>query len=195
MARAPLWITMTAALLLGACVDDKGFIPATTTGITTVNPSTLGDSTTTGADTTGSTSDDAGSGTANQSTGVDTTGADTTTTGVDASTGADTTTTDVDGTSTGELDPIEQCLQEVELGDECGECSCMSCLEELRACQMDEGCVEIRICAQEAGCGGLDCLGPCSSVITLYGGPFGESGMLAQAIGYCVGTECPGLCN
>ena len=197
MARTRLLTAMTAACLsITACGDDK---MTTTTGVTTgvtSNPTMV---TTASDDTTGqSTTDDAGSGTSDQSTGdasttdgpSSTTEPDTTTT-----TGPDTTTTGVDGTSTGSIDPIENCLQMVEPGDECGECACMSCFDELQACQADEGCVAIRECAQEAGCDGLNCLGPCGDVFNLYGGPFGESGMLAQALGSCVGNECPGLCT
>ena len=31
-----------------------------------------------------------------------------------------------------------------------------NCIEELQACEMDEGCKAIRMCAQETGCTGFD---------------------------------------
>jgi hypothetical protein len=198
MARTRLLTAMTAACLsITACGDDK---MTTTTGVVTgvtSNPTMV---TTASDDTTGqSTTDDAGSGTSDQSTGAaSTTDGPSSTTEPDttSTTEPDTTTTGVDdSTSTGSIDPIEQCLEMVEPGDECGECACMSCYDELQACQADEGCVAIRECAQEAGCDGLNCFGPCGDVFNLYGGPFGESGMLAQALGNCVGNECPGLCT
>lgn len=192
MARTRLSTALTAAcLFIAACGEDKMTVTGIITGVTS-NPTAP----VTTDDSTGSTTDDTGDDTTGGSTGdastsgaLSTTEPDTTTT-----TGPDTTTGD-ESTSTGPIDPIEQCLMMVELGDECGECSCMSCYDELQVCLDDEGCVAIRECAQEAGCDGLNCIGPCGDVINLYGGPFGISGMLAQALGHCVGIECPGLCT
>ncbi|WAS96455.1 hypothetical protein [Nannocystis punicea] len=89
---------------------------------------------------------------------------------------------------------VQQCLAAVHPGDPCGECACTKCLDEMQACQKDAGCKAIRDCAAEAGCGGIDCLGPCGDVIQMNGGPFGPSGMLAQEIGTCVDMQCQGQC-
>lgn len=200
MARNLLLTTMAATgLLAGACGDKEEMAGGSTTSQIT----TVGLSMSTGGASGQSTTDDSGSGSAGQtSTGgtIDTTtgGAATdtsTSTTTGTTTGDGTTSTGLDMTSTTSEDPLQSCLSQIELGDECGECACMNCLEPLQACQADEGCSEIWECVEDVGCDGIDCFVPCGSVYDLYGGPFGISGMLVQAYGYCVSTECPGLCS
>ena len=68
-------------------------------------------------------------------------------------------------------DALQMCLDMAD--DECEDCACMNCLAEVQACEMDPGCVEIRMCAQENMCTGIECRGPCGPVIEENGGPFG----------------------
>lgn len=89
---------------------------------------------------------------------------------------------------------VQQCLDQVEAGDRCGECACNHCIDELEVCEPDPDCRAIRECAHEARCTGIDCLGPCGEVINKHGGPFSESSKLAQAIGACVDRRCAGPC-
>jgi hypothetical protein len=67
----------------------------------------------------------------------------------------------------------------------------MNCLAEVQACEMDPGCVEIRMCAQQNMCTGIECLGPCGTVIDDNGGPFGESASLASTLSDCYEGACP----
>jgi hypothetical protein len=73
----------------------------------------------------------------------------------------------------------------------CETCACDNCLSQLMACELDIGCVAIRICAQANNCTGIDCLGPCGTVIDNHGGPFGDAAGLATAVSDCVeGAGC-----
>jgi hypothetical protein len=83
---------------------------------------------------------------------------------------------------------LEMCLDMA--ADGCEECACENCLDEVTACQMDPGCVEIRMCAQENDCTGIACLGPCGDVINANGGPLGESAGLASALSDCYEGAC-----
>ena len=76
--------------------------------------------------------------------------------------------------------------------NDCEDCACMNCLSQLQACQADAGCVAIRMCAQQNGCTGIGCLGPCGSVIDANGGPFGPSAGLASTLSDCYTGACPG---
>ena len=158
----------------------------TGTSITSDDPTT-----TTPATTTTTTSTTTTEGPNDTTTEPETTENPGTTTTEPGTTTEDTSTTDP-GTTTD--DPLMQCLDSVNPGDPCGECACTECLEELQICAEDAGCQAIRDCAQESGCGGIDCLGPCGTVIQMNGGPFGPAGMKAQAIGTCVDTQCQGQC-
>lgn len=200
MARNRLLTTMAATCLLaGACGDKEEM----TGGSTTVQITTVGLSMSTGGTSGQSTTDDSGSGTAGQTTTGGTTDTTTGTTTSDTTTGTTTgdgtttttTTTGLDMTSTTSEDPLQSCLSQIEPGDECGECACMNCLEPLQACQADEGCSEIWECVEDVGCDGIDCYVPCGAAYDMYGGMFGTSAMLVQAYGYCVSSECPGLCS
>ena len=89
----------------------------------------------------------------------------------------------------GDDGPLQMCLDMAET--ECEDCACTNCLAEVQACQMDPGCVEIRMCAQENMCTGIECLGPCGAVIDANGGAFGESAGLASALSDCYEGACP----
>ncbi|WAS93907.1 hypothetical protein [Nannocystis punicea] len=164
--------TTDATATEGTGTSITGDDPTTTSPATTVEPTTVEPETTTEPSTT---TEEPG-----------------TTTEEPGTTTESTTTTTTDGTTTD--DELMQCLENVNPGDPCGECACTECLEELQACEADAGCTAIRECAQEAGCGGIDCLGPCGDIIQMNGGPFGPSGMLAQQIGTCVDQQCQGQC-
>lgn len=162
--------------------ETNSTVPGTTDGTTGPDDSTTAMAPTT---TTASTTDE-----------PSTTTADPSTTTVDPSTTTDepSTTTDT-GSTTDPVDPeLQQCLQEVEQGDPCGVCACNECLTELQACSANPGCKAIRDCAQEAGCSGVDCIGPCGAVINMNGGVFGQPAQLAQAIGNCVDSQCASEC-
>ncbi|HWB81299.1 MAG TPA: hypothetical protein VG755_40330 [Nannocystaceae bacterium] len=92
-------------------------------------------------------------------------------------------------TTTGN-DSLDHCLEEA--ATSCEECACNSCLPQLMACQEDPGCVAIRMCAQESGCTGIECLGPCGEVIDANGGPFGPSAGLASMVSSCYTDACDG---
>lgn len=216
MIRNFFFSSMTAfgLLALGACSDDGKTtatnVQTTEDNTTTDGPSTTTDDTTTDGTTTSpattvedpttstttpplttTTEPDTSTTDPGTSTSPGTTGPDTTTEPDTSTTEPDTSTTGPD-TTTG--DPLDQCLEQVNPGDPCGVCACNECLEELQACNEDAGCTAIRECAQEAGCGGIDCLGPCGDIIQMNGGPFGPSGMKAQAIGTCVDMQCANDC-
>jgi hypothetical protein len=191
-----VFASLSLSLALVGCGDDKG-TTASTESTGPAGSSSSGDDSTTGAV-------DPTTGVVDPTTGVvdPTTGnVDPTTGNVDPTTGdvdPSTTTiepetsTTVDATGTGG-DPLQMCLDMVD-GDACGECACNNCLEELSACQADEGCTAIRECAQEAMCGGLDCLGPCGDTINMYGGLGGPSAMMALALSGCADMACADQC-
>lgn len=216
MIRNFLFSSMTAfsLLALGACGDDgKGtdtnLQQTDGTTDTTSNNTTEPDTTNTEGTGTSITGDDP-TGTTAPPTSTDDPPNPTTATDPGTTTESPGTTTEEPGTTTEEPgtttedtststttttgDPVMECLDNVNPGDPCGECACTECLEELQACEADPGCTAIRECAQESGCGGIDCLGPCGDVIQMNGGPFGPAGMLAQAIGTCVDMQCQGQC-
>jgi hypothetical protein len=90
----------------------------------------------------------------------------------------------------GSNDPaVQMCLDQAT--NECEDCACMSCLPQLQACEQDPGCVAIRMCAQQSGCTGIECLGPCGDVINANGGALGPSAGLASALSDCVEGSCP----
>lgn len=91
---------------------------------------------------------------------------------------------------TGDGGPAQECLDMA--ANDCEVCACENCLPQLQACQMDPGCVEIRMCAQENMCTGIECLGPCGDVIDANGGAFGESASLASDLSDCYEGACPG---
>jgi hypothetical protein len=206
-----LFCTMTAVtLLLAACGDDKNDTsatantePATTSSGTTANPS--------GDDTTGSTGPvdptTAGEAEASVSTTVDpstgpidpststgptTIPPDTSATEPMTETTVDPDTTDPSTTTGG--DPVEQCKMMADPQTECSDCVCENCLEQLQACEMDEGCKAIRQCAEETGCTGFDCLQLCGDVIDMYGGIGGESAQKGLQISMCLDMNCMEQC-
>lgn len=88
------------------------------------------------------------------------------------------------GNATDGEDPeVMACIEEA--ANDCEICACNNCLDQLLACQQDAGCVEIRMCAQETGCTGLDCLGACGDVIDGAGGPLGPSASQALMLSDC----------
>lgn len=88
---------------------------------------------------------------------------------------------------------VAACIEEA--ANDCEICACNNCLDQLLACQGDAGCVEIRMCAQETGCTGLDCLGDCGDVIDGAGGPLGPSAALALMLSDCYdGVGCNNQC-
>ena len=197
-----LFSTMTAlGLLVTACGDD---------GTGTTNSTTTASSTGSEGETT--------AGSSNDSTGPDTpttagmSEAMTSTTNVDpstsTSTGPDPDTTAPDTTSpettapeTSETtdpsggDPVDQCKMMADPMTPCSDCVCENCLEQLQACEADEGCTAIRMCAEETGCTGLDCLDVCGDVIDMYGGAFGPSGMKGLAVSMCLMSSCANECG
>lgn len=86
--------------------------------------------------------------------------------------------------------PLQECLDTA--ADSCQECGCNSCLEQFNACELDIGCVAIRICAENAMCSDVDCIGPCGDVINNNGGPFGEPLAKLMALGDCMDVACDG---
>jgi len=190
--------TLTAALALVACGDNGGGTTtdaATTTGASTSGDASTSDSPTTAASTSGASNSGSTSGDASTSGDPPTTGEPATTTGPDATTTTDATASTTDpGTTTGG-DPVAQCLMMIEPGDACGECACNNCLEDLQACQADEGCTAIRMCAQDNMCGGIDCLGPCGATIDKYGGLGGKSAQLGLALSGCIDDSCADQCG
>lgn len=192
----------TFALTLAACGDDKG----TTTTSESAGSSSTADATT-GTPGSGTSTGDVDPNptsstgnvdpntttTADPSTTTTTGDPDPTTTTADPSATATTTTAPDTGMETG--GDLEMCLGMVDPGDACGECACNNCLAELHDCQTDEGCTAIRMCAQEAMCGGIDCLGPCGDTINMYGGLGGPSAQKALTLSGCVDDNCPGLCS
>jgi hypothetical protein len=110
-----------------------------------------------------------------------------------ADTGEDTMADDGTGAATSggpsdDTGALDTCLEMAV--DACEQCACNNCLAELTACQEDPGCVEIRTCAQQAGCTGVGCLGPCGDVINANGGPLGQSAGLASALSDCYEGAC-----
>ncbi|MCA9626116.1 MAG: hypothetical protein KC766_00560 [Myxococcales bacterium] len=79
--------------------------------------------------------------------------------------------------------------------DDCDVCTCDGCRDEWDTCQGDGGCVAIYECAQDAGCSGAQCLGPCGSVIQQNGGVTGQPAQLALGLGTCQSTTCGSDCN
>jgi len=204
-----LFSTMTAlGLLVTACGDDKGTTDATTTA-----SSTGGEGDTTSDPPSSSTGPDTPTTAGMSEAMTSTTNVDPSTTDVDPSTSTstgpdpDTTTPETTDPETTEPetggttidpsggDPVEQCKMMADPMTECSDCVCENCLEELQACQADEGCTAIRMCAEETGCTGLDCLDVCGDVIDEYGGPFGPSGMLGLEISMCLMGSCDAECN
>lgn len=193
-------ITALGLLTFAACGDDgMGATGATaTTGTTTSG----GGSTTTAGTTTSDDPTTTGGTTAPGTTTSDedpTTGPGTTTNpGTTTDPGTTTepgTTTDPGTTGPGTTtdDEVAQCKMMLpDPNDACGNCACENCLEELQACQADEGCTAIRECAQANMCSGFDCLGPCGDVINDHGGPLGASGMLGLTLNNCIqDANCP----
>lgn len=188
--------TLTAALALVACGDNGGGTTTdagSTTGAATSGAST-GDSPTTAASTSGAS--DSGSTSADASTSGDppSTSEPASSSGADGSTSNVTASSTDPGTTTGG-DPVAACLMMIDPGDACGECACNNCLEDLQACQADEGCTAIRMCAQDNMCGGIDCLGPCGATIDKYGGLGGKSAQLGLALSGCIDGSCANECN
>lgn len=70
------------------------------------------------------------------------------------------TTPDAAGNACGGLDPSTpfeaRCLS-CAGADGCSECLCGECTDELEACSLTPGCLEILSCAQRTGCVGIDC--------------------------------------
>ncbi len=86
--------------------------------------------------------------------------------------------------------PEAMCLERAV--DTCQECGCRSCLAPLEACEAEPGCIEIRDCAEEAGCSGVRCAGPCGDVIREHGGVFGDAIEVLTELGDCMNAQCPG---
>lgn len=196
-----IFASLTLALTLTACGDDKG---------TTTTTESAGSSSTADASTGNAATDASATGEGTTTGTVDpnpTTGdvdPNTTTTAnpTTATTGVDPDPTEGPNTTTGAPDTgldtggdVEMCLMMVDPGDACGECACNNCLNELHECQQDEGCTAIRMCAQEAMCSGIACLGPCGDTIDMYGGLGGPSAQMALTLSGCVDDKCPGLCS
>jgi hypothetical protein len=99
---------------------------------------------------------------------------------------ADTGPADTGPVETSGGGPLDNCLMMA--ADDCEECACNNCLMQLMACQADEGCTAIRMCAQENDCTGLACLGPCGGPIGMYP----DSVPLAMALSDCYEGACPG---
>lgn len=59
--------------------------------------------------------------------------------------------------------------QDCSAGTACA-CACANCPCQLLDCDETPGCTEIRLCAQEKGCTGVDCLAPetCQDVIAMF---------------------------
>lgn len=165
----------------GQSLDDASGTSTTTTSTTAPAETTeaLPMSTGAAAETTGTST------TGDATTGTSTSGTSTT----DTSTG----TTAPDTTTTG--DPHDECISLFEPGDECGECLCDKCLAAQMACAADEGCTEIRKCADFWGCNGILCDGPCSDILNKYGGVYGPSGLLSIELGKCRSFDCPIYCD
>lgn len=88
-------------------------------------------------------------------------------------------------------DPVlDACLEVAQ--DACEQCGCNQCLDPLYACEMDEGCVAMRECAQASGCtDATSCYEACEGVIDMYGGILGDSADLALDLSECLDASCP----
>ncbi len=175
----------------GTAASSTGSTDATTSTTTTTPTTSETGTSTTGDTSTSSTSEPL------TTTETPTTGEPATSTGPDTSSTTDVSSSSDTGTTAGDEtgDPLAQCLMMVDPGDACGECACNSCIDELQACEADEGCTAIRMCVQESGCGGADCLGPCGATINQYGGFAGPSANKAIALGMCVDSSCADQCS
>ncbi|HEY8377897.1 MAG TPA: hypothetical protein VIK91_15480, partial [Nannocystis sp.] len=125
----------------------------------------------------------------------------TTTGGADASTGSSTTAEPggtTGDTSTGDdwYDPVQECLDMVDPGDECRACICTDCLYLWERCYNDEGCAEIQLCAQATGCyGPTQCLFDCENVMLLWGPPYHSIHYkLWEPLTNCLKQNCWTLC-
>ncbi len=192
-----LAFALTLPLTLGACGDDGG--PSADTDASTgttdasmsatmsaTNPTMTDASATLDPDSTGDDPATTEPGTTTDEPGTTTDAPGTTT----DDTGTDDTGTADTGSSGESGGALEICLGMIDEGDACGECACNECLPELSACEDDEGCTAIRMCAQEAMCSGLGCLRPCGDVIDANGGIIGMSAAIAQALGGCIDMSC-----
>lgn len=191
--------TLVAVLLAAGCGDRDGVattvVTGITTNVTTLTPDTTSTSSSSTADTsTGASADESSS--SSSSTTTTTTGSadpssssSTTTTEPDTSTGLDTTT----GES---YDPVQECLDMVDPGDECRACICSECLYLWEACYNDEGCTEIQLCAQKTGCyGPSSCLYDCEQTMLLWGPPYHSiSFKLWEPLTMCLKDNCRLLC-
>src|SRR5690606_31427715 len=152
------------------------------TGLTTGGSTSSGapaESTSSGGASDGGTAASTSTGTTDalgSSTGTTTTG--TTTTG-DTSTGPDSTSTTFPA-------PIQECVDNVDPGDECTYCMCVNCLELWEACQEKEWCRYLQECAQYNGCYGIDCLSHCKTAIDFAGGVTGEDFLKWLAASDCM---------
>lgn len=113
-----------------------------------------------------------------------------TTSGPDESTGAA-----ASSETTADPDAVEMCKMGADPQTACSDCACENCLEQTLACRADEGCREIRKCAQDNGCSGVGCLGPCGPVINMYGGLGGMSAQLGLDLSSCVEEFCMAECG
>lgn len=184
--------TIAAALLLAlGCGERDGVATSIVTGVTS-NVTTLTPDTTT--TTSSGTTTEAASGSAS-SEGDPSSTTTTGTTGL-ATTDVSTTSPD-DTTTTGTTgsDPIEECLEMVDPGDECTACICTDCLELWEACHADEGCGEIQACAIKTGCYDFQCWADCQSIMLLWGPPFTSSHyLLWEPLTKCLQAGCQALC-
>lgn len=212
-----IFASLTVALTLvgaGACGDDgggstggesNGTDGGSTTGsgsdTTTTEPQT---STEPATSTNPTTTDGTTSTTTPPTTGETTTGETASTTNVsstttvgETTTGETLSTTDGEGSSStgnGTGDPVEECLMDVDPNDQCGQCTCENCSEEIQACEEDPGCAAIVQCVQDSGCQGQECGLACGETIQMNGGFMGEPVMKAMAIGACVEQNCGQRC-
>lgn len=73
-------------------------------------------------------------------------------------------------------------------------CATNRCAAPLDACAAEPGCTAIVACAVAKGCRGERCRRRdlCGAVLDAYGGPSGQSGLLAYGVSSCLESECSG---
>lgn len=84
---------------------------------------------------------------------------------------------------------VEQCTQL--FNDDCGQCLCSSCFDQLNTCLGDLGCLSILACIERTGCNGFNCYQPgtCQEVIDTFGGLTGSSTQNALGLGTCAASS------
>ncbi|MBW2452909.1 MAG: hypothetical protein JRI68_00265 [Deltaproteobacteria bacterium] len=169
---ASLAAVMVAALGQAGCGDDDEGSSSSSSGSSTSTTGTGG----------------GGGSTSTSSTGTGGSSSSSTGTGGSTSTSSGTGGNLCEYTGPGECAPGQ--AWELDLTDPCMCCVVYNCEAEGTACCNEPGCMAIAMCVFDAGCSGMECLGPCGQVIQENGGITGAPVQAAQAVGDCVEVPC-----